>query len=94
MVILPLLLTKNERKVLVIFHWEVCTLIVYLKITDRSDMTSTVYRGHKAIMKHCQTEESMKTDIAVPPLILHWTYDIYLFAIVKRFFYFSRPFYE
>ena len=56
---------------------------MYLKVTDRSDMTSPVYRGHKAIMK--QTEEAMKTDIAVPPLILHWTYDNYLFAVVKFF---------
>ena len=32
--------------------------MVYLKITDRYDMTSSVYRGHKAIMK--QTEETMK----------------------------------
>ena len=53
---------------------------MYLKITDRSDMTSYVYRGHKAIMK--QTEETMKTDIVVPLLILNWTYDYYLFAIV------------
>ena len=56
---------------------------MYLKITDRSDMTS-IYRGHKAIMK--QTEETMKKDIVVPPLILHWTYDKYLFAVVKFFF--------
>ena len=35
--------------------------MVYLKITDRYDMTSSVYRGHNAIMK--QTEETMKTDI-------------------------------
>ena len=55
---------------------------MYLKITDRSDMISSVYRGHKAIMQ--QTEEPMKTDIVVPPLI-HWTYDNYLFAIVKFF---------
>ena len=34
--------------------------MMYLKITDRYDMTSSVYRGHKAIMK--QTEETMKTD--------------------------------
>ena len=34
---------------------------MYLKITDRYDMTSSVYRGRKAIMK--QTEEIMKTDI-------------------------------
>ena len=67
---------------------------MYLKITDRSDMTSSVYRGHKAIMK--QTKETMKTDIVVPPLILHWTYDNYLFAVVKLLcvFYFSRPFSE
>ena len=32
--------------------------MVYLKITDRYDITSPVYRGHKAIMK--QTEETMK----------------------------------
>ena len=32
--------------------------MVYLKITDRYDMTSSVYRGHTAIMK--QTEEIMK----------------------------------
>ena len=57
---------------------------MYLKIIDHSDMTSPVYRGHKAIMK--QTEETMKTDIVVPPLILHWTYDNYLFAVVKFFF--------
>ena len=59
---------------------------MYLKVTDRSDMTSSVYRGHKAIMK--QTEEAMKTDIAVPPLILHWTYENYLFAVVKLFLFF------
>ena len=35
--------------------------MVYLKITDRYDMTSSVYREHKAIMK--QAEETMKTDI-------------------------------
>ena len=35
--------------------------MVYLKITDRYDMTSSDYRGHEAIMK--QTEETMKTDI-------------------------------
>ena len=46
-------------------------------------MTSSVYRGHKAIMK--QIDEAMKTDIVVPPIILHWTYDNYLFAIVKCF---------
>ena len=46
-------------------------------------MTSSVYRGHKAIMK--QTEETMKTNIVVPPHILHWTYDDYLFAVVKFF---------
>ena len=51
------------------------------KITDRSDMTSSVYRGHKAIIK--QTEETMKTAIVAPPLILHWTYDNYLSAVVK-----------
>ena len=51
------------------------------KITDRSDMTSSVYRGRKAIIK--QTEETMKTDIVAPPLILHWTYDDYLSAVVK-----------
>ena len=68
-------------------------LMVYLKITDRYDMTSSVYRGHKAIMK--QTEETMKTDVVVPPLILHWKYDYYLFAVVKCFFFhFSRPFSE
>ena len=64
---------------------------MYLKITDRSDMTSSVYRGHKATMK--QTEATMKTYIVVPSLILHWTYDNYLFAVVK-FFDFSRPFSE
>ena len=32
--------------------------MVYLKITDLYDMTLSVYRGHKAIMK--QTEETMK----------------------------------
>ena len=32
--------------------------MVYLKITDRYDITSSVYRGHKAIMK--QTEETIK----------------------------------
>ena len=41
------------------------------KITDRSDMTSSVYRGRKAIIK--QTEETMETDIVAPPFILHWT---------------------
>ena len=46
---------------MVIYHWEVCTLMVYLKITDRYDMTSSVYRAHTAIME--QTEETMKTDI-------------------------------
>ena len=56
---------------------------MYLKITDDSDMTSSVYCGHKAIMK--QTEETMKTDIMVPPLILHWPYDNYLFAVIKFF---------
>ena len=35
--------------------------MVYLKITDRFDMTSSVYRGHKAILK--QIGETMKTDI-------------------------------
>ena len=35
--------------------------MVYLKITDRFDMTSSVYRGHTAIMK--QIGETMKTDI-------------------------------
>ena len=34
---------------------------MYLKITDRYDMTSSVYDAHTAIME--QTEESMKTDI-------------------------------
>ena len=54
-------------------------------------MTSSVYRGHKAIIK--QTEETMKTDIVAPPLILHWTYDNnYLFADVKLlFFIFLSP---
>ena len=33
-------------------------------------------------------------DIVVPPLILHWKYDNYLFAVVKVFFHFSRPFSE
>ena len=67
---------------------------MYLKITDRSDMTSSVYRGHKAIMK--QTEETMKTDIVVPPLILHWTYDNYLFAVVRGAFgkYVARSFFS
>ena len=53
------------------------------KITNRSDMTSSVYRGRKAIMK--QTEETMETDIVAPPLILHWTYIYakYLSAVVK-----------
>ena len=41
------------------------------KITDRSDMTSSVYRGRKAIIK--QTEETMKTSIVAPSLILHWS---------------------
>ena len=50
-------------------------------------MTSPVYRGHKAIMK--QTEETMKTDIVVPPLILHWTYDNYLFTVEKLLFFIS-----
>ena len=56
-----------------------------LKITDRSDMTSSVYRGHKAIIK--QAEETMNTDtyIVTPPLILHSTYDTYLFAVVELF---------
>ena len=56
-------------------------------------MTSSVYRGHKAIIK--QTEETMKTDIVAPLLIhvLHWTYDNYLFA-VEKFFDLSRPFSE
>ena len=40
------------------------------KITDRLDMTSSVYRGRKTIIK--QTEETMKTDIVAPPLILHF----------------------
>ena len=48
-------------------------------------MTSSVYRGQKAIMK--QTEETMKTDIVVPPLILHWKDDNYLFAVVNCFFF-------
>ena len=52
-------------------------------------MTSPVYRGHKSIIK--QPEETMK-DFVAPPLILHWTYDNYLFAVVK--FDFSRPFSE
>ena len=56
---------------------------MYLKITDHSDMTSSVYRGHKAIMK--QTKETIKTDIVLPPLILHLTCDNYLFAVVKFF---------
>ena len=51
------------------------------KITDRSDMTSSVYRGRQAIIK--QTEETMKTDIVAPPLILHWTYYNYFSAVVK-----------
>ena len=62
---------------------------MYLKIIDRYDMTSSVYRGHKAIMK--QKEETMKTDIVVPPLILLWKYDNYLFAVVKFFFSFLSP---
>ena len=53
-------------------------------------MTSSVYRGHNAIIN--QPEETMKTDFVAPPLILHWTYDNYLFAVVK--FDFSRPFSE
>ena len=45
-------------------------------------MTSSVYRGRKAIIK--QTEETMKPDIVAPPLITHWTqYDNYLSAVVK-----------
>ena len=137
--------------------------MVYLKITDLYNITSSVYRGHKAIIK--QTEETMKTDIVffflfglrlyvpvnnfsvmlgrsyrflgitwevniscsriqhsdpsedrtassrsgvrrsttrparlpktdivVPPLILHWKYDNYLFAVVKCvFFSFLSP---
>ena len=35
--------------------------MVYLKITDRYDMTSSVYRAYTAIME--ETEETMKTDI-------------------------------
>ena len=36
-----------------------------------------------------------QTDIVVPPLIIHWKYDNYLFAVVKLlFFHFSRPFSE
>ena len=55
-------------------------------------MTSSVYREHKAIIK--QTEETMKTDIVAPPLIhvLHWTYDNYLFAVVKFFIFLSAIF--
>ena len=34
---------------------------MYLKITDRYDMTSSIYRAHTAIIK--QTEETMNTDI-------------------------------
>ena len=34
--------------------------MVYLKITDRYDMTSSVYRAHTAIME--QTEETRKTE--------------------------------
>ena len=63
--------------------------MVYFKITDRYDMTLSVYRGHKAIMK--QTEDTMKTDIVVPPLIFHWKYDYNLFAVVKCFFFISLP---
>ena len=43
-------------------------------------MAPSVYRGRKAIIK--QTEETMKTDIVAPPLILHRTYDNYLSAVV------------
>ena len=63
---------------------------MFFKVTDRSEMTSFVYRGHKAIMK--QTEETMKTDSVVPPVILHWTYDNYLFAVVKFFLFLSPIF--
>ena len=52
-------------------------------------MTSSVYRGHKSIIK--QPEETMK-DFVAPPLILPWMYDNNLFAVVK--FDFSRPFSE
>ena len=52
-----------------------------VKITDRSDMTSSVYRGRIAIIK--QTKKIMKTDIVAPPLILHWTFDNYLSAVAK-----------
>ena len=34
---------------------------MYLKVTDRYDMTSSVYRAHTAIME--QTQDTMKTDI-------------------------------
>ena len=51
-----------------------------VKITDRSDMTSSVYRGRIAIIKQTKI---MKTDIVAPPLILHWTFDNYLSAVAK-----------
>ena len=62
-----------------------------LKITDRFDMTSSVNRGHKAMIKQPE-KNNMKTDFVTPPLILRWTYDNYLFAVVK--FDFSRTFFE
>ena len=34
---------------------------MYVKITDRYDMTSSDYRAHTAIME--QSDETMKTDI-------------------------------
>ena len=40
--------------------------------------------GQRASLKH----------IMVQPLILHWKYDNYLFAVVKVFFHFYRPFSE
>ena len=43
--------------------------MVYLKITDRYDMTSSVYRAHTAIME--QTGETMKTDIVLVCLKLN-----------------------
>ena len=43
--------------------------MVYFKITDRYDMTSSVYRAHTAIME--QTGETMKRDIVLVCLKLN-----------------------
>ena len=47
------------------------------RITDRPDMTSAVDSGRKA------STQTKPKDIVAPPLILHWTYDNYLSAVVK-----------